>query len=115
MTSDKRDVFDDVFDPGLQPERTLLAWRRTCLGVAVGVTALVRFSLVDNTATSLGLGLIGLATIGGAWVATGARYRRTHQSLVGGAGLAGGGAVSATAGAMTVLIVLALLVTVRIG
>ena len=82
---------DGLYDPGLQPERTLLAWRRTCLAFGVA-------SLVGMRFTVDGLGLLavvggilgaGLAMLAYALAATG--YRRAHVSLRGGEELARGG------------------------
>lgn len=74
---------DEPFDPGLQPERTLLAWRRTCL--AFGVASLVGMRF---TVDALGLlavvgGILGagLAVLAYALAATG--YRRSHRALQG--------------------------------
>lgn len=74
---------DELFDPGLQPERTLLAWRRTCL--AFGVASLVGMRF---TVDALGLlavvgGILGagLAVLAYALAATG--YRRSHRALQG--------------------------------
>lgn len=57
-----------VFDPGLQPERTDLAWRRTVLAIAVG--ALVSLRLLPSVLGpwSLGIGLVGLLLAGASWV-----------------------------------------------
>lgn len=73
-----------VYDPGLQPERTRLAWQRTCLSLGLGALVYAR---------------VAAATVGPwAWVLAGAgltvalvvgalsrrRYRYTHRSLVAG-------------------------------
>ncbi|MGX9349046.1 DUF202 domain-containing protein [Microbacterium sp. KNMS] len=72
---------DAVFDPGLQPERTLLAWRRTCLSFGLASLVAMRF-----TAESLGLaavivGLVGAGLAVGAYFAAAIGYRRAHVSL----------------------------------
>ena len=74
---------DELFDPGLQPERTLLAWRRTCLAFAVASLVGMRF-----TVDALGLlavvgGILGagLAVLAYALAATG--YRCSHRALQG--------------------------------
>ena len=53
-------------DPGLQPERTALAWRRTALSVLIGSAAGARI-----LAPHLGAGAVVLGVLGcgfGAWV-----------------------------------------------
>lgn len=79
------------FDPGLQVERTLLAWRRTCLSFAAAGIVAARF-----TAPTLGLPAViaGLLVSGGAilaYVAAAHGYARAHRGLVeeGGLGRSG--------------------------
>lgn len=71
-----------LYDHGLQPERTLLAWRRTCLSFGVASLVAMRF-----TAEAFGLfavlaGILGagLAVLAYALAALG--YRRAHASLL---------------------------------
>lgn len=72
---------DAPFDPGLQPERTLLAWRRTFLALGVAGAVAVRFAAEVSlfAAVPLGIVLIGAACAGYARVAR--RYRRVHEGL----------------------------------
>ena len=70
------------FDPGLQPERTLLAWRRTVLSLAVG--GLVGLRMLPE---SLGtLSVFFCLTVLGATVAlhivAERRCRRTYAELL---------------------------------
>jgi uncharacterized membrane protein YidH (DUF202 family) len=72
-----------LFDPGLQPERTELAWRRTAL--AFGVGSLVALRLLP---AALGepwwalCGVCGLVASFLLWIAARRRYRRTNRALV---------------------------------
>ncbi len=61
-------------DPGLQPERTRLAWRRTTLTCAVAASLAGRQTLSSGTGP---LPLLGLALVVLAWLAfLGAAHRR---------------------------------------
>jgi len=81
-----------LFDPGLQPERTALAWRRTALTLAVG--AVVSFRLLPAVlgVWSLAVGIAGLLFSAATWILAGRRARRVQQALLSSAGpLPGGG------------------------
>ncbi|NHI17666.1 DUF202 domain-containing protein [Microbacterium excoecariae] len=71
----------EVFDPGLQPERTLLAWRRTCLAFAVASLVAARFTLDEFGILSIFLGLAGAGLAAGAYFAAAHGYRRAHDAL----------------------------------
>ncbi|TCP46854.1 uncharacterized membrane protein YidH (DUF202 family) [Tamaricihabitans halophyticus] len=64
-------------DPGLQAERTALAWVRSCLALLVAAVALSRLVAYVNgvVAAVIAVGCIPLAVLVG--VLAGARYRRS--------------------------------------
>jgi uncharacterized membrane protein YidH (DUF202 family) len=81
-----------LFDPGLQPERTALAWRRTALSLAVG--AVVSFRLLPPVLGlwSIGVGVAGLLLSAATWILAGRRARRVQRALLSSSGpLPGGG------------------------
>ncbi|PZE32863.1 DUF202 domain-containing protein [Curtobacterium sp. MCSS17_006] len=70
-----------LFDAGLQPERTALAWRRTALALVVASLVAVRIlpELLGTWAILLaGLGLIASVAV---LVAAHRRYRIVHRTL----------------------------------
>ncbi|MET9314444.1 DUF202 domain-containing protein [Kribbella sp. NPDC003505] len=68
-------------DPGRQPERTLLAWRRTALGlIANGVLLLA--SGHGSSEVRTGLGIVVLVLALGCWAAASAVYRRSEGGAV---------------------------------
>ena len=81
-----------LFDPGLQPERTALAWRRTALTLAVG--AIVSFRLLPPVLGlwSIAVGVAGLLLSAATWILAGRRARRVQSALLHSSGpLPGGG------------------------
>jgi len=70
-----------LFDPGLQPERTALAWRRTALALAVGALIALRLLPPVLGLWSLAAGLVGIAFAAVIWVLAGRRAQRTREAL----------------------------------
>jgi uncharacterized membrane protein YidH (DUF202 family) len=102
-----------VFDAGLQPERTLLAWRRTCLAIAAGFVATIKYFTDAIGAVAIVLGVVGIGLAGVAWLVCTLRYRRVHRGLVGDGSLASGGTLPLlVAGAVSVGAVTALIAVI---
>jgi uncharacterized membrane protein YidH (DUF202 family) len=68
-------------DPGRQPERTLLAWRRTALGL-IANGALLLASGYGSSQVRTGLGIVVLVLSLGCWAAVSAVYRRSNGGAV---------------------------------
>ena len=79
-----------LYDPGLQPERTRLAWRRTLLTLAIGSLVALRFLPGTVGGWSLGVGLLTSAVLW--WLAT-LRERQMCIALVVSPGPLPGGAL----------------------
>jgi uncharacterized membrane protein YidH (DUF202 family) len=104
---------DRPFDPGLQPERTALAWRRTSLSLLAGSLAGTR--LLPEVWGPLGLVVGGAGVIGSLalLVLAQRRYRLQHTRLRRGAALPDGTlpALMASAGLAVALVGLAVTVS----
>ena len=102
------------FDPGLQPERSALAWQRTSLSIAGGSLIFGRI-----LSTSLGLWALlpmvaGLALSAALGLKSHQRYRHHHRTLTSGNGLLADGRLNAAlalfvlgAGVLSLITVLA--------
>ena len=73
-----------LYDSGLQPERTLLAWRRTCLALGLSVAVGVRYAADGDPATTILIGIPALVTVIGAYAMTAVRYRAVTATLTSG-------------------------------
>lgn len=73
---------DGVFDIGLQPERTLLAWRRTCLALGVAGAIGARLTVGELGAAGIFVGLLAVALALVGYVAAFVRYRAGHRALM---------------------------------
>lgn len=71
-----------VFDPGLQPERTALAWRRTALALLVGSVVGARLLADAWGWLALALGALGAASAVVVSVAGARRARATAVLLL---------------------------------
>lgn len=69
------------FDPGLQPERTMLAWSRTVLALAVGSLVYARIAAATIGLWAWALAGAGLAVATVVAVQSRKRYGYTHRSL----------------------------------
>ena len=71
----------ELFDEGLQPERTHLAWQRTLLALGLGCAVSVRLTAPQLGLVGVAVSLGGLAAVVVAYVLIRLRYRRVTQSL----------------------------------
>jgi uncharacterized membrane protein YidH (DUF202 family) len=71
-----------LFDPGLQPERTALAWRRTGLAVAVGAVAGARLLAAALGAAAVVVAVLGLALAALFLFGATRRARRAQDALL---------------------------------
>lgn len=82
-----------LFDAGLQPERTQLSWRRTALSIGVGsLVALRLFPELVGSAWGLVPGLLGVLFAGWLWFEGHRRYLAFQRSHAGGAARPAGAA-----------------------
>ncbi|WP_432543344.1 DUF202 domain-containing protein [Kineococcus sp. SYSU DK002] len=96
-----------VYDPGLQPERTALAWRRTALALVVVSLGAARLLPAQLGAGAVALGAAGAACGVAVHVLAGRRAHRTTARLLATGDLvhprSGGGLLAVVAGAVTLL------------
>lgn len=89
-----------VFDPGLQPERTALAWRRTGLALLTGSLVATRILPEVLGVWAVGVGVLGVLASGALLIAVQRRYHGHHTRLTtegDRAPIAGGRLIAATA------------------
>ena len=94
-----------LFDHGMQPERTALAWRRTALSMAAGSLVALRIFAPSLGPWAVAPAVLAFAIAAAVFAASEIRYRRNHRALVARrdrdarVALAGGALVALTAAA----------------
>ena len=97
------------------PERTLLAWRRTALGIGVGFAVATRYLLEPFGGFAVVGGLAGIALAAAGYLAASSRYRRTLHSVETEVTLpAAGGGLALIAAAVALLAIAALAILVSL-
>ncbi len=105
----------EPFDHGLQPERTLLAWRRTTLSLGLASAVGLRLTVGDLGALSVVLGAAGVVLSFGAYLLAAARYRRAHNSLSQRGELTSGGLTVTAVAVVSVLLASLALAAILFG
>lgn len=72
-----------AFDPGLQAERTALAWRRTALAMSVASVGAARLAVPTFGVVAVVLGALGVLQAALVAAIAWHRYRAVHVSLHG--------------------------------
>ncbi len=67
-------------DAGLQPERTLLAWRRTLLSLLAASTLFLRW-IPQHGGFAIGLMAVAMLAVLGIWLGQWQRYRVSAQGI----------------------------------
>src|SRR5690348_11897745 len=80
-----------MFESGLQPERTTLAWRRTVISLLVGSVVAARLLAGQLGWWAAAVGVTGLLVTGLIWALSASRGRRVTRALTEGDLLPGGG------------------------
>lgn len=102
-------------DAGVQAERTLLAWRRTALALAIGDAVAARYLFDALGWWGVALGVVGVAVCAAVAVLATARYRRVHEDSALQVAQTSGGALAALlAASVTVAAVLGLVLVVAL-
>ncbi len=72
---------DELFDPGLQQERTALAWDRTAVAILVAASVMLRDAIVNGLVAFIGVAAAFIAVGAAVLVVAYLRYGALHVIL----------------------------------